>query len=159
MRNATFAGFLGRDAELRYIPSGDAVAGFSLAISKGTKDKPATLWVDCTLWGKRAEGLSPYLLKGTPVTVCGDVDIEQYTTKAGDAGAKMTCRVDKLTFGGNAGGGNGETIAPAQPAARPSAPAAPARSAYTEAKNRGSGEPAPAFDDDIPFNRIGDFQQ
>ena len=152
MRIATFAGFIGRDAELRFIPSGDAVAGFSLAISTGTKDNPDTLWVDCSLWGKRAESLAPYLLKGTPVTVCGDVGLEQYTTHAGQPGAKMTCRVDKLTFGGKAGGGNGSET---PRATRPTTPAPPARSAYADAKNRGFGEPSPpadnGFNDDIPF--------
>ncbi len=147
MRIATFAGYIGRDAELRFIPSGDAVAGFSLAISTGTKDNPATLWVDCSLWGKRAESLASYLLKGTPVTVCGNVGLEQYTTKSGQAGAKLTCRVDKLTFGGKAS----ETPRATQSAAPP----APARSAYADAKNRGFGEPSPpadnGFNDDIPF--------
>jgi len=148
MRNATFAGYIGRDAELRFIPSGDAVAGFSLAISTGTKDNPATLWVDCSLWGKRAESLAPYLLKGTPVTVCGDVGLEQYTTKSGQAGAKMTCRVDKLTFGGKAGGGGNGDYSPPAAAPRPAPRPAPA--------------PAPAgggFDDDIPFSQVADFQQ
>lgn len=147
MRTAIFAGFIGRDAELRSVSSGDSVAGFSLAVSTGTKDKPATLWVDCSLWGKRADGLAPYLLKGTPVTVCGDVDLSQYTTNAGQPGAKITCRVDKLTFGGKANGGNGDS----QPAATPRPAPRPA--------------PAPAnaavgyeIDDGIPFNRLGDFQ-
>ncbi len=147
MRIATFAGFIGRDAELRFIPSGDAVAGFSLAVSTGTKDNPDTLWVDCSLWGKRAESLAPYLLKCTPVTVCGDVGLEQYTTKSGQAGAKTTCRVDKLTFGGKAGGGNGDYSPPAaapRPAPRPAPAPAPA----------GGG-----FDDDIPFSQVADFQQ
>lgn len=147
MRTAIFAGFIGRDAELKSLPSGDSVAGFSLAVSTGTKDKPATLWVDCSLWGKRADGLAPYLLKGTPVTVCGDVDLSQYTTNAGQPGAKITCRVDKLTFGGKASGGNGDGAYTNQ-----SATAAPARNAYAEA--RGKPAPAPAvanIDDDIPF--------
>ncbi len=152
MRNATFAGYIGRDAELRFMPSGDAVAGFSLAVSTGTKDNPATLWVDCSLLRKMAESLAPYLIKGTPVTVCGDVGLEQYTTKSGQAGAKMTCRVDKLTFGGKASGGNGSET---PRATRPTTPAPPARSAYADAKNRGFGEPSPpadnGFNDDIPF--------
>lgn len=140
MRTAIFAGFIGRDAELRSIPSGDSVAGFSLAVSTGTKDKPATLWVDCSLWGKRADGLAPYLLKGTPVTVCGDVDLQQYTTNAGQAGAKITCRVDKLTFGGKASGGNDN------------APAASARPAEPKSTMPRHHAPAgDAFGDDIPF--------
>lgn len=147
MRTAIFAGFIGRDAELRSVPSGDSVAGFSLAVSTGTKDKPETLWIDCSLWGKRADSLASYLLKGTPVTVCGDVGLQTYTTNAGQPGAKITCRVDKLTFGGKASGnGNGSDHAPA-------APSAPARNAYAESK----GKPAPAaaaypdIDSDIPF--------
>ena len=151
MRNATFAGYIGRDAELRFMPSGDAVAGFSLAVSTGTKDNQDTLWVYCSLWGKRAESLAPYLLKGTPVTVCGDVGLEQYTTKSGQAGAKLTCRVDKLTFGGKSSGGNGSETPRATQSA---APPAPDRSAYAAAKNRGFGEPSPPADNgfyDIQF--------
>lgn len=144
MRTAIFAGFIGRDAELRSIPSGDSVAGFSLAVSTGTKDKPETLWVDCSLWGKRADSLASYLLKGTPVTVCGDVGLQTYTTNAGQPGAKITCRVDKLTFGGKTSGGNGTDHAPA-------ATAAPARNAYTEARGRPAPVATGIIDDDIPF--------
>ena len=119
MRTAVFAGRLGKDAELKFLPSGDAVANFSLAVSTGTKEKPDTLWVDCALFGNRAESLSPYLLKGTAITVAGDVGIRTGINRDGEAGGTITCRVDKLTFGSKAEG--------SAPAPRQQAPHAPGR--------------------------------
>jgi single-strand DNA-binding protein len=58
---------IGKDVEVRYSPSGDAIANISLAFSYGKKQsdgKRATQWVDATLFGKRAESLAPYLKKG-----------------------------------------------------------------------------------------------
>jgi len=105
MHTGIFAGYLGKSAELKAMPSGDSVANFSIGVNTGTKDKPSTLWVDCALWGKRAEALCSYLTKGSAVTVCGDVDIRTYTKTDGTSGASMVCRVDKLTFGGKSGDG------------------------------------------------------
>jgi single-strand DNA-binding protein len=137
-----FAGYLGRDAETRFLPSGDPVANFSIGVNTGAKDQPKTLWVDCALWGKRAEALAQYLVKGTPVTVCGDVDIRTYTKTDGTSGAALTCRVDKLTFGGKSGDSGGYRE-PSQSAA----PAAPPRP-----RPQPAPQPAAAgFDDDVPF--------
>jgi single-strand DNA-binding protein len=133
-----FAGYLGRDAETKFLPSGDPVANFSIGVNSGTKDQPKTLWIDCALWGKRAEALAQYLVKGTPVTVCGDVDIRTYTKTDGTSGASLTCRVDKLTFGGKSEGGGYRE--PAQAAAPQRPRPAPAPQAA-----------AAGFDDDIPF--------
>jgi single-strand DNA-binding protein len=136
-----FAGYLGRDAETKFMPSGDPVANFSIGVNSGTKDQPKTLWVDCALWGKRAEALGQYLVKGTPVTVCGDVDIRTYTKTDGTSGAALTCRVDKLTFGGKSeGGGYREPAQAAAPSAPPRPRPQPAPQAVAE-----------TFDDDIPF--------
>ena len=56
------AGTIGQNAELRRTQSGDAVAGFSVAIDNG-KDKNGnkrdTTWIDCSLWGKRGESPMP----------------------------------------------------------------------------------------------------
>lgn len=138
MRVAIFSGRLGRDAELKAIPSGERVANFSLAVSTGTRDNPSTLWVDCSLFGKRAEALAPHLIKGTAITVAGDVGIRNWLGKAGDAAGTITCRVDRLTFGGKAGGAghHSEQQAEAVPVTR---------SASEKAA------PAVDFSDDIPF--------
>ena len=66
-------GNLGRDAELRYTPGGAAVAKFSLATTevwndKGGQRQERTEWHNIDLWGKQAESLSEYLVKGKRVT-------------------------------------------------------------------------------------------
>ena len=149
MHTAVFAGYIGRDSEIKSTSSGDSVASFSLGVSTGTRDQPKTLWVDCSLWGKRAEALAPHLRKGTAVTVSGDVDCRAFTSKkTGEVAAVITCRVDKLTFGSKA--------------EQREAPAAftPQQNAYQAAKEGAPRPAAPApapapaaagFDDEIPF--------
>ena len=65
-------GNLGSDAELKYLTDGTAVCTFSLASSRIiTKGKDETTWYRVTRFGKQAEVLSQYLLKGTSVIVEG----------------------------------------------------------------------------------------
>jgi primosomal replication protein N len=69
-------GNLGRDAELRYTPSGAAIAKFSLATTEKWNDKSGSLqerteWHNIDLWGKQAETLKEYLTKGKQVFVEG----------------------------------------------------------------------------------------
>jgi len=147
MNLGTFAGYLGRDAEVKPGPSGDNVANFSIGVNTGNKEKPSTLWVDCALWGKRADSLAQYLTKGTSVTVAGDVNCRCWIGKDGTPGCSITCRVDKLTFGGKSGNGNNNGLAAEATATPATQPAAAPRPAAT-------ATPAPAatnFDDDIPF--------
>jgi single-strand DNA-binding protein len=130
MRNANFAGYVGQNARLNAMPSGDLVCSWSLGVSAGTKDNPQTLWVDCSMWGQRAEKLHTHIIKGSAMAVSGDVGIRQYTGKDGSEKAVITCRVDKLTFlGGKTD--RDETPAPA-PAARPAAAQAPVQAAADE---------------------------
>ena len=134
MNNITIAGQLGRDAEVRYLPNGDAVASFSVADSQG-KDK-LTIWWRCSLFGKRAESLAPYLLKGQAVTVSGNVTEREYQ-KDGATLKSMEIRVSDVALQG----GKREAAAPAPRQAPRQAPAA---------ATQGSGfDDVP--DDDIPF--------
>jgi single-strand DNA-binding protein len=135
MHAGIFTGYIGRDAELKFLSSGDPVASFSLAVSVGTKDSKETLWVDCSVWGKRAETLHQYLVRGTPVSVLGDINIRTYTKTDGTFVAVQTCRVDKLTFGGKSPASENTA-----PVSRPPAPASR------------QAAPAPVnFDEDVPF--------
>lgn len=72
------SGNLGRDAELSYTPNSKAVAKFSVAVSTGYGDNEKTMWVNCVLFDKMAESLSPYLLKGSKVTVQGRLQSRQW---------------------------------------------------------------------------------
>ena len=134
MNNITIAGTLGRDAEIKYMNNGDAVASFSVADSQG-KDKP-TIWWSCSLFGKRAESLSQYLVKGGAVTVTGSVAEREWTDKEGQKRKSMDVRVNDIALQGGK-----RDAAPAQ---RPQA--APAQ---RQAPKQASG--FDDIDDDIPF--------
>jgi single-strand DNA-binding protein len=139
MNNITIAGQLGRDAEVRYLPNGDAVANFSVADSQG-KDK-TTIWWNCQLFGKRAESLSQYLTKGQSVTVSGNIAQRTYQKDGVDKTA-MEIRVSDVALQG--GRKDDAQPAPRQAAPRP----APSRQAPAPRGSQGSG-----FDDleDVPF--------
>lgn len=150
MNTAMFAGRLGADAELRYTQAEDAVCGFRLAVDvrKG-KDKK-TLWVDCSLWGKRGEALAQYLTKGASVTVLGDVGLRQYEAN-GETRATLTCNVQAITLqgGGSMGVRDGDALRVGESMGVRDA---------GESRGAGSRDPArsaPAeratLDDDIPF--------
>ena len=129
---------LGRDAEIRTTSNGEQVATLALAFSngrKGSDGKRPTQWVDGALWGKRAEALAPYLLKGGLVSVSlEDVHVETFEGKNGP-GHKLAARVVDVEL---AGGGE-RTAAPA-PAPRPAPrPPASASSGFDD------------MDSDIPF--------
>jgi single-strand DNA-binding protein len=134
---------LGKDAEIRYLPNGDAVASLALAFSYGKKDesgKRPTQWVDASLWGKRAESLNQYLIKGTQVVAyLDDVRIETYEGKNG-TGSKLVARVADLELvAGNA--------APQQAAA----PRQAQRPAPAPAPKPSTGSGFDDMDDQIPF--------
>ncbi len=80
MIHATIAGRLGKDADLKTTQSGKVVCNFNLA-TKG-REKDATTWVRCALWGKRAESLAQYLTKGSTVQVVGSLSASEYEGKA-----------------------------------------------------------------------------
>jgi len=129
---------LGRDAELRTTSNGDTVATLALAFTRRVKGEKLTQWVDGALWGRRAESLAPYLLKGGLVAVTlEDVHIETFTSQNGD-GHKLAGRVIDVEL---AGGGE-RTAAPAPrqaPAPRPAPATAPMGSGFDD------------LDSDIPF--------
>lgn len=93
---------IGRAAEVRFTTKGDAITNLSLAFSWGQKDQSGnrqTQWVDGALWGKRAESLSPYLLKGTLVyVVLDDAHIETFQKRDGGEGTKLAGTVSVIEF-------------------------------------------------------------
>jgi len=108
----TFTGGLGRDCEQRFTPKGDAVTSFSVAVNSGYGDKAVTSWINCNLWGKQAESLAPYLLKGTKVAVSGEFTLRPYTTKDGLEKTSADVRVNSLTLLGSKDGATAKDNAP-----------------------------------------------
>src|SRR5438045_76006 len=106
-------GNLGRDAEVRYTPSGAAVAKFSLATTevwndKGGQRQERTEWHNIDLWGKQAESLSEYLVKGKQVYIEGRLQTDEYTDKEGVKRKSTKVRCDRVVLlGGGSGRGAG----------------------------------------------------
>ena len=107
-------GNLGRDAELRYTPGGAAVSKFSVATTEVWNDKSGqrqerTEWHNIDLWGKQAESLSGYLVKGKQVYVEGRLQTRQWDDKDGNKRYTTEIRSDRIVLLGG-GGGRGPSI-------------------------------------------------
>jgi single-strand DNA-binding protein len=156
-------GNLGRDPEIRYMPSGDAIANIAVATSYKSKDrntgeqKELTEWHRISFFGRLAEIVGQYLKKGSSVYVEGRLQTRKYTDKDGiERYATDIIAENMQMLGGRQGAGGGDSYGggddmggydapPSRPAPR-QAPPAPAA--------RPQPKPAPNFsdmDDDIPF--------
>ena len=157
-------GNLGRDPEIRYLPSGEPVANVTLATSSRYKSKTGemveeTEWHRVTFFGKLAEIVGQYLKKGRSIYVEGRIKTRKYTDKDGiekyatDIIAnEMQMLGSREGMGEPAGDDGGYDSAPRRtaPAARPAPAPAPAqRPAATPATKASSG--FDDMDDDIPF--------
>lgn len=133
-------GNLGKDPEVRFTASGQAVASFSLATSEKFKGKSGemeerTEWHNITLWGKLAEIAGEYLSKGKTVYIEGRLQTRKWQDKNGNDRYTTDIVGDKMQMlsakGERSGGGDTS-----------SAPKAGGGSSYEE---------PPFQDDDIPF--------
>ncbi len=136
-------GNLTRNPEIRYTPSGAAVADLGLAVNETFKNKAGetveqVCFVDVVVWGRQAETASEYLHKGSPVFVEGRLQLDQWENQQGEKRSKLRVRADRVQFLGSPGKGTEYAAAPAS-ASAPQVPSTPA--------------PAPetADDDDVPF--------
>jgi single-strand DNA-binding protein len=105
-------GNLGRDAELRYTPGGAAVATLNLATTevwndKGGQKQEKTEWHRVILWGKSAESLNEYLVKGKQIYVEGRLQTRQWDDKDGNKRYTTEIRGDRVVLLGGGGGGGG----------------------------------------------------
>lgn len=105
-------GNLGRDAEMRYTPGGQAVATLNLATTETWKDKQgekkeATEWHRIVVWGKTAEALNEYLVKGKQIVVEGKLQTRQWDDKDGNKRYTTEIRADRITLLGGGGQGQG----------------------------------------------------
>jgi single-strand DNA-binding protein len=156
-------GNCGRDPEIRYLPSGQAVANVSVATSSRRKDKNSgemiedTQWHRVTFYDRLAEIAGEYVKKGRPIYVEGRLKYGKYTDQAGIEKNTVDIVATELQLlGGREGmggsdeggaGGGGYSRPPAAP--RASAPAARPAPPATAPARQSSG--FDDMDDDIPF--------
>jgi len=147
-------GNLGRDPEVRYLPSGDAVANLNVATTEKWKDKNGeqqeqTEWHRVAFFGRQAEICGEYLRKGSQVYIEGRLQTRKWTDKDGNERYTTEIRGDRMQMlGGRAGGAGSEP--PSRDAAREPEPSVAAQSS---GKSSGSKKPGSFddMDDDIPF--------
>lgn len=137
------SGRVGRDAEVRYSPSGNAVCNFSLATSERYKDKSgdwkeSTEWHRCVMFGAYAEACGKFLLKGVVATVEGKLVTRKWE-KDGESRYTTEVVAEKVVALGEGASGSGQRQQ-RQESDKPYVPPA-SKKAPDE----------PFQDDDIPF--------
>ncbi len=153
-------GNLGADPEVRYMPSGEAVANLRLATTDSWKDKEgnkqeSTEWHRVSFFGRQAEVCGQYLKKGSQIYVEGSIRTRKYTDKDGQEkyatevrGERMQMLGGRQGMGGDGGGSGASGSGGSYGGGRSSAPAAaPSRAPASNAPANNFGD----FDDDIPF--------
>ena len=131
-------GNLTRNPEVRYTPSGTAVADLGLAVNESFKNKAGetveqTCFVDVVVWGRQAETSAEYLHKGSPVFVEGRLQLDQWESQQGEKRSKLRVRADRVQFLGSPA--KGSELSPAPAATAPQA----------------APQPPVEDDDDVPF--------
>jgi single-strand DNA-binding protein len=154
-------GNLGRDPEMRYMPSGDAVANFSIATTEKWKDKNGemqeqTEWHRIAFFGRQAEICGEYLRKGSSVYVEGRLQTRKWTDKDGNERYTTEVRGDRMQMLGARGGGAGGGREMPDTESGPPPESAPAAKRPTAAagSNGAGAKKSTGFDDlddDIPF--------
>jgi len=169
-------GNLTRDAELRALPSGTCVADFGLAVNERKKNRQTGVWeddpvyLDCNMFGNRAEKLAQYLVKGTKVGIQGRLHYRSWTDQeTGKKRSRVEVIVNELEFmsrseASAAPAGPNYGPAPAPPQNVVQAPpqvqsmvndafanATPFNSPYPGAVSQAPSAMPEMFDEDIPF--------
>ena len=98
----TITGNATREPELRYTPSGQAVASFGVAVNRRWQNRQTQEWeeavsfFDVTAWSQLAENVSESVAKGTRVTVTGRLDQRSWETPEGDKRSKIEIVADDI---------------------------------------------------------------
>jgi single-strand DNA-binding protein len=172
----TVIGNLTSDPELRFTPSGAAVANFTVASTPRTLDRQSGEWKDgealflrCNIWRQAAENVAETLTRGARVIVQGRLKQRSFETREGEKRTVIELEVDEVGpslryatakvnrvsrgsgdgggfGGGNSGGGGGGSSRQSAPADDPWGSAPPAGGG-----SGGGGGGGGGFDDDPPF--------
>jgi len=150
-------GRLGKDPELKYTPSGQAVTKFSLATSERWKDKGSgefqerTEWHNIVCWSKLAETANQYLTKGSSVYIEGRLQTRSWEDKENKRHYMTEVIVNEMVMTGGRGEGGGSSRGESSGGGRAAHAASAPGSAHDEGDRFPSGPPTEITDDDIPF--------
>ncbi|OGV71760.1 MAG: single-stranded DNA-binding protein [Methylophilales bacterium RIFCSPHIGHO2_02_FULL_57_10] len=146
-------GNLGADPEMRYMPSGEAIANLRIATTDTWKDKSGekqerTEWHRVVFFGRQAEVCGEYLKKGSAIYVEGSLQTRKWQNKEGQDQYTTEIRGDRMQMlGGRSGGSNSFEVVDRDSGED----AAPARKQASAGGGRPAGGAIDDIDDDIPF--------
>jgi len=147
-------GNLGADPEMRYMPSGEAIANLRIATTDSWKDKSGekqerTEWHRVVFFGRQAEVCGEYLKKGSAIYVEGSLQTRKWQNKEGQDQYTTEIRGDRMQMlGGRSGGSNSFEVVDRDSGGDD---AAPARKQASAGGGRSAGGAIDDIDDDIPF--------
>ena len=128
-----------KDAEQRFTQGGDSIVSFKGAVDAGYGQNKTTSWIKFNMWGKKGEGVFPYLKDKKQVAVSGELANREYTDKDGQKRYSLEVRVNDLTL---VGGKQENEIKPQeQPTQR----------------NSQGAQRVSDLSDDIPFSKRKDY--
>ena len=112
MNRLILIGNLGRDPEMSYSPSGQAVTKFSVATNRkyttgAGEQREEREWFNCAAWGKLAETCNQYLTKGQQVYLEGRLKSRTYETQGGETRQSLDVMVQEIQFLGKLSTGDG----------------------------------------------------
>jgi single-strand DNA-binding protein len=149
-------GNLTRDPQVRYTPSGTAVADIGLAVNRQWFDKQAnqkkeeTTFVDVTLWGRQAEVAGEYLSKGRSVLIEGRLQLDQWDDReSGQKRSKLKVVGESMQMLGSGGGGGGPRQSSA-PQSSGQQSSTPQQSSAPQSSGEQQSSSAPDFYSDAP---------
>lgn len=147
-------GNLTRDPEMKYLPSGTAVANFGIAMSERYTDRQSgeqrenVCFVDVEAWDRQAEVVNEYLSKGSPIFIEGSLKFDSWETPEGEKRNKLKVRLLRFQFiGGKQDGDEGGGYTQATPA---DTTPMPEQSGQSSTPSTGESDTS-STDDDIPF--------
>lgn len=128
------SGNITRDSELRHTTSGSAVLNFSVAVNSRRKNKDGNWedrpnYIDCVMFGQRAESLAQWLTRGTHVVASGELRQTSWEDDKGDRHSRTEVTVLNVEFQSKS---RNEQQPPQQPVASAPQPAAPQQALYDE---------------------------
>lgn len=139
VNRVTLLGYVGKDPEVRVIPSGAKVANFSMATTESYTDKNTnqkvdkTEWHNLVAWRGLAEVIEQYVKKGSRLFIEGKLQTRSWDDQNGQKRYMTEVLIDQMVMLGDKGGAQG------RPAAEP------------RTSTPTSSRPGPAAEDDLPF--------
>ena len=146
----TASGRCGQDMEVRVTPAGKAIGQFNLPVETGYGDNKKTSWVTCKVFGDRAEKLAQYITKGSPVTVTGAFQLDEWE-KDGVKHSRPCILVNDIQLPPQQQGGQQAPQGQQQQQRQPQQQA-PQNNGYQQARSQPvQQQQEQQFDDDLPW--------